>query len=187
MADALTEQLLRDWAFEGNSPELDPKEYAWLGGVAAVTSEATANMLQDYTEEVLALDQDSTGSVVWQSTDLKSFWKDGKINFLRVTDDYIILNVFKPGCHREKEVRINPDFSAQIREYLTNNHFIKWEDISAWWENDANKDTPGGVFAFHREKQVSETHKLVWKGRHTNPLKAGMPFDVEDTLEFEFV
>ncbi len=106
---------------------------------------------------------------------------------MRVTDDFIILDVFKPGCHREKQIRINPDFSAQIREYLTNNPLIKWDDITAGWQDGADKDTPGGVFAFHREKQVSATHKLVWKGRHTNPLKAGMPFDVEDTLEFEFV
>lgn len=34
---------------------------------------ATASVMNDDSKEVLALDQDPTGSVVWQSTDLASF------------------------------------------------------------------------------------------------------------------
>lgn len=128
--------------------------------------------MRDYSQEVLELDKDTEGSVVWQSADLEAFSQDGKINFLRVTDDFIILNVFKPGCQREKQVRINPDISEEIKSYLTQNLFTKWDDISAGWQDGAHKDTPNGVFSFHREKQVSPTMKLVWKGKHTNPAKA---------------
>lgn len=82
---------------------------------------------------------------------------------------------------------MGPEVAREIKAYLTKNTFTSWDNLSSGWKNGADESTPGGIFTFHREKKMSDTHKLVWKGKHTNPVKDGMPFNVEDTLEFEFV
>lgn len=191
MGDSLTDQLLRDWAFEGEAPEFDSSEYDGLGQVTTRTSELATNTLKDYSEEVLALDQDTEGAVVWQSVELEEFGKNGKINFLRVTDEgFIILDVFKPGFHFTEQKFVGTEFAQEIKQFLTQSPF-NWTAKSASWKREngqlAESSDPDAIFKFTRFAQVSATHKLVWKGKHTNPTKAGMPFKVEDTLEFEFV
>ncbi len=130
--------------------------------------------LKDYSDEVLALDQDLEGAVVWQSADLEGFGKNGKINFLRVTNDgLIILDVFKPGCHFQREIHCASRHAlSEIRAYLSQNPLVKWSDISTGWQDGSTEDTPSGVFAFHREKQILPTLKIIWKGRHINPEKS---------------
>lgn len=167
-----------------------PPSPSWSGNTdvsAQWTKEAITGTLglEDYSTEVETLLADP--DVIWKSGDWESFRKNGKINFLRITDDWIILDIFKPGCHREKQLRINQQLRTEIKSYLTQHPFTKWDDVNAGWENGANQDSPNGVFSFHREKRVWGTLKLVWKGKHTNPQKTGMPFSVEDTFEPEFV
>ncbi len=168
-----------------------PKKLTLAGEIETAKRLATANVLKDYSNEVLSLDQDQEGAVVWQSAELEDFGKNGKINFLRVTDEgFIILDVFKPGFHFTEQKFVGAEFAQEIKQFLTQSA-LKWDTKSAGWKREdgqlAESSDPDATFKFTRVVQISPKHKLVWKGKHTNPSKAGMPFHVEDTLEIEFV
>lgn len=64
-----------------------PKKLTLAGEIETAKRLATASVLKDYSSEVLSLDQDQEGAVVWQSAELEDFGKNGKINFLRVTGE----------------------------------------------------------------------------------------------------
>lgn len=108
-----------------------------------------------------------------------------------MTDEgFIILDVFKPGFHFTDQKFVGAEFAREIKLFLTQSP-IKWNTKSSCWKRRdgqlAEQSDPDATFKFTRVAQVSPTHKLVWKGKHTNPSKAGMPFHVEDTVEFEFL
>jgi hypothetical protein len=168
-----------------------PAKLTLAGEIETAKKLATASVLTDYSQEVLALDQDTEGAVVWQSAELEDFGKNGKINFLRITDaGFVILDVFKPGRHFVDQKFVGPEVAQEIKQFLTQSPF-NWTTKGSSWKRKngqlAESSDPDAIFKFTRFAQVSSTHKLVWKGKHTNPAKAGMPFKVEDTLEFEFV
>jgi len=81
------------------------------------------------------LDNDERGEVVWQSAELEDFSKNGKINFLRVTDEgFIILDVFKPGFHFTEQRLVGPEFATEIKQFLTQSPINNWDTKSACWK-----------------------------------------------------
>ena len=73
--------------------------------------------LPDYTPDVKELDENP--DKVWQNSEAKNFKKDGKINFLHLSDSgKFTLTIIKPGSKTVLEAQIPMEMVAQVRENI---------------------------------------------------------------------
>ncbi len=150
----------------------------------------------------------TSGDMIWKMDKFEEEWK---FNCLRITPaGQVFLDVMKPGVHFSRMVQLVlhtfPTTIKAVRdELMRDSSKVLWEKSHAEgflpkWTLQYNEGVqldqawstrPGAAFVFNRALDlniISGAQRAIfrWKWKHTNPLKEGEAFKVEDSLGFEW-